>query len=317
MQRHRLSALASLLALTLSLAAPVAPAQILVSDFNLDRIVQVAADGSSATVLVASGAGGLDLPHRSRLGPDGLLYVASAGTDQILRFNASTGVVVDTFAGPGGGALDYPVDLVFRPDGYLYVSSQLTNTILRYDASSGARDIAWSVSHADLVGPSGLVFDDDGHLYVAGRFSNNVVRFDAATGAHELTLANVPSAFGLALAPDGRLLAASGTDGTVLAFSAPAAAAPSRTTLISGLALPVGLELNPPTGELLVANYSGSAVTRHDLTDGALLGPLNTGGLLNGPNFLTAIPEPATASTLAAVAAFVFAATRRRRIRRL
>ncbi|MBC8040575.1 MAG: NHL repeat-containing protein [Opitutaceae bacterium] len=292
-----------------------ADAQVLVSDFNLDRIVRYDADGANPTVLVASSSGGLDLPHRTRIGPDGLLYVSSAGTDQILRYHATTGAFIDVFVGSTNG-LDYPVDFLFRPDGYLYVSSQANSAILRYNATTGVLDAGWSAQHASLSGPSGIVFDDTGHLYVAGRFSNNLLRFDATTGAHQLTFGNVPLAHGLALLPDGRLLVASGQGNTVEAFAAPDSAAPAQSTLVTGLTLPVGLEVDPLTGSLLVASYGSGSISRHALADGTLLGTFGTGDLLSGPNYftvLTAVPEPSATAALFGGAVLVAAASRRRR----
>ena len=294
--------------LLLLAATTTARAQLLVSDFNLHRLVRIETSASapfaatSASVFVSPGSGGLSLPHRSRLGPDGALYVASAGTDQLLRFNANTGAPLGVFAGPSGGALDYPVDFVFRPDGYVYVSSQLTNSVRRFSSSTGALDPLWSASHASLSGPSGLVFDSANRLYVAGRFSNNVVRFDAATGAHQLSFGNVSSAFGLALLPDGRLLAASGATGTVQTFAAPSSAAPAQSTFASGLNVPVGVEFDSVSSTVLVAHYGNGSLTRHAFADGALLGNLVApGGALSGPNYFTLldaapIPEPATAA---------------------
>lgn len=306
------------------IAASPARAQLLVSDFNLHQLVRVETTGPTAgstSVLISPASGGLNLPHRSRLGPDGALYVASAGTDQILRFNASTGAPLGVFAGSSGGALDYPVDFVFRPDGYVYVTSQLTHTVLRYSAATGARDTGWSASHASLSGPSGLVFDAAGRLYVAGRFSNNVVRFDASTGAHQLSFGSVSSAFGLALLPDGRLLAASGA-GTVQAFAAPGSAAPAQSTFATGRSVPVGVEFDSISSTVLIANYGNGALSRHALADGALLGNLVApGGALSGPNYFTVldaapIPEPATATILAglsSLAARFFLRSRRPR----
>jgi DNA-binding beta-propeller fold protein YncE len=288
---------ASLLLAAFATLAANARAQVLVSDFNLDRIVRFEADGSAPTVLVATGSGGLDLPHRSRVGPDGLLYVASAGTDQILRFNATSGAFVDVFAGSGGGLLDYPVDFVFRPDGFLYVSSQLTNSVLRYSVATGARDTGWIAQNNSITGPSGIVFDDAGHLYVAGRFSNNVARFNSATGAHQLTFGSVSSAFGLTLLPDSRLLAASGA-GSLVAFTAPDSASPAQSIFASGFNVPVGIALDSVSGTLLTANYGNGSISRHSVSDCAFLGQfVASGGALSGPNYLTVItpsliPEP-------------------------
>ncbi|MBC8010915.1 MAG: NHL repeat-containing protein [Burkholderiales bacterium] len=297
------------------LLATAAHAQVLVSDYNLARVLRYDADGANSSVLVAPAAGGLDQPHRARLGPDGRLYVASAGSDQILRYDADTGAFIDVFVQADSG-VDYPVDFAFRPDGHLYVSSQGNSSILRYDATTGARDLTWIASSPDLFGPSGLVFDAEGHLYVSGRFSNNLARFDLATGAHQLTFGDVPFALGIVLLPDGRLLAASGHGNTVEAFAAPASVAPAQSTFTTGLSFPVGLELDPLTDTLLVANYTGASISRHALADGAALAAFASGGLLSGPNYFTvltpaAIPEPSACATAASIAALLLASLRR------
>ena len=45
----------------------------------------------AVTTLVEPGAGGLRAPAGMAFGPDGMLYVSSRETRQILRFDASTG----------------------------------------------------------------------------------------------------------------------------------------------------------------------------------------------------------------------------------
>ena len=288
--------------LAMACLATYADAQVLVSDYNLARILRYDADGSNPTVLIAPASGGLDQPHRARIGPDGLLYVASAGSDQILRYHATTGAFIDVFADSATG-LDYPVDFIFRPDGYLYVSSQANSAILRYDSATGALDTGWIAQDASLSAPSGIAFDVAGNLYVSGRFSYNLARFDAATGAHELTFGDVPFALGLALLPDGRLLAASGYDNTVEAFANPGSATPAQSTLVTGLDFPVGLEIDPLTGSLLVANYGNGSISRHALADGTALGFFGEGDLLSGPNYFTVlttatVPEPSATAAL-------------------
>lgn len=303
--------------LLIATLATYADAQVLVSDYNLARILRYDADGGNPTVLITPASGGHDQPHRARIGPDGLLYVASAGSDQILRYQADTGAFVDVFAGSETG-LDYPVDFIFRPDGYLYVSSQANNAILRYNSTTGALDTGWIAQHGSISVPSGIAFDDAGNLYVSGRFSYNLARFDAATGVHELTFGDVPFALGLALLPDGRLLAASGYNNTIEAFATPDSASPVQSTLIPDLAFPVGVEFDPLTGTLLVANYETGTVSRHATADGAALGLFADGGLLNGPNYFTvltpaAVPEPATTAALLGGASLLATVLLRRR----
>jgi len=64
------------------------------------------------------------------------LYVSSSHTDQVLRYNGTTGAFMNVFA--SGGGLDEPLGLVFGPDGNLYVSSGVTDQVLRYNGTTGA-----------------------------------------------------------------------------------------------------------------------------------------------------------------------------------
>jgi DNA-binding beta-propeller fold protein YncE len=88
-------------------------------------------------------------------GPDGNLYVASFGTNEVIRYNGTTGVLIDTFA--SGGGLSGPFGLVFGPDGNLYVSSLFTNEVIRYNGTTGAL-IGTFASGPELNFPFGMTF---------------------------------------------------------------------------------------------------------------------------------------------------------------
>ena len=60
------------------------------------------------------------------------LYVASSGTNQVLKYNAQTGAYVGVAASAG---LARPTDVKFGPDGLMYVLSGGNNRILRFTAS--------------------------------------------------------------------------------------------------------------------------------------------------------------------------------------
>jgi hypothetical protein len=49
----------------------------------------------------ASG-GGLDQPEGLVFGPSGNLFVSSGGTDNVLRYNGTTGAFIDVFASAAG-----------------------------------------------------------------------------------------------------------------------------------------------------------------------------------------------------------------------
>jgi hypothetical protein len=77
---------------------------------------------------------------------DTVVIIASAMTDEILRYDAETGafldvLVRDDLATPDrdeSGGLTSPGHLLLSSDHRLYVASQVTDEILRYDAETGA-----------------------------------------------------------------------------------------------------------------------------------------------------------------------------------
>jgi DNA-binding beta-propeller fold protein YncE len=78
-------------------------------------------------------------------GPDRDLYLASTGTDSILRFDAATGNLAGSFVVPGDAGLSRPEGIAFGPDGNLYVSNSgvfnpqlVPGNVQRYDGASGA-----------------------------------------------------------------------------------------------------------------------------------------------------------------------------------
>jgi hypothetical protein len=46
-------------------------------------------------------------------GPDGNLYVNSIQTDQVLRYNGTTGAFLDAFVSAESGGLNFPTFLIF------------------------------------------------------------------------------------------------------------------------------------------------------------------------------------------------------------
>jgi hypothetical protein len=88
---------------------------------------------------VPDGRGGLSSPFDMAFGPDDNLYVSSAGTDSVLRYNGKTGAFIDAFIPTGSGDLSFPGGLAFGPDGNLYVASvNPPGKLLRYDGHTGS-----------------------------------------------------------------------------------------------------------------------------------------------------------------------------------
>jgi hypothetical protein len=89
---------------------------LLVSDLARHQVVRIhPAQPEQSTVFVAPGSGGLQFPSGMTFGPDGHLYVSSAGSNQVLRFNGQSGAFIDVFSRVPAGALVEPRKLLFVP----------------------------------------------------------------------------------------------------------------------------------------------------------------------------------------------------------
>src|SRR5262245_12056568 len=79
-----------------------------------------------------------------RLCPSGgYLFVDSPNTNNVLRYDETTGAFVDQFVKPNSGGLFSSYNMVLGPDHNLYLSNGLfsqnnkDNNVLRYDGTSG------------------------------------------------------------------------------------------------------------------------------------------------------------------------------------
>ena len=119
--------------------------------------------------------------------PAAQLYLASVGTNSILRYDGATGIFQETFVPGGSGGLSAPnVGLRFGIDNHLYVSSGANNQVLRYHSQSGAFLCAYVASGADsLQTPWGLVFDAGGTLFVSSRGNDRVIKYSRGSATPE------------------------------------------------------------------------------------------------------------------------------------
>ena len=116
-------------------------------------------------------------PQSIIFGPDDNLYVSSFDTDEILRFDGSTGKFIDVFASSGG--LDGPVGMLFDDStSSLFVSSKNSNQIFKYDSKTG--DFLEIFIHNDddvLQKPESLIKGPDNNLYVSSSETNQILQY--------------------------------------------------------------------------------------------------------------------------------------------
>ena len=288
MKRFR-SAVFAVLGLFLALASvPAARADLLVSD--LDTAV-LRYDDSGAFVGVFASGGGLDSPLGLAFGPGGDLFVASNGTDQVLRFDGRTGAFIGVFASDAG--LSEPSGLAFGPDGDLYVATIGLNQVLRFDGDTGAFEGVFA-SGGGLSEPTGLLFRLDlatggSELFVASNGSNEVLRYDNS-GAFVCVAASgggLVGPGGLTFGRDGNLLVSGGDE--VLRFDSETGAFRGVFASGSGLVAPIGLVFGPG-GDLFVSSFDSRQVLRFDGGTGTFEGVFASGGGLGSPTFLIFTP---------------------------
>jgi glucose/arabinose dehydrogenase len=250
----------------------------------------------TTTVLVGAGSGGVDFPAGIAFGPDGNLYVSGHDSDNVLRYDPSTGTFLSTFVPTGSGGLDRPPEILFGPDGNLYVSSYNTDQVMRYDGATGAPLPAPGMTGAvfasggGLDGPCGLAFQG-GRLYVASEINNQVLRYDSSTGAFIDVFVSVGSgglngAHDLLFGPDGNLYVSSQFNNSVLRYNGSTGAFINAFVPCGsgGIAAPVGLSFGPD-GNLYVSGRDSNSVMRYNSTTGAFLDAFVPGGAagLSGP----------------------------------
>ncbi len=239
-----------------------------------------AGTGAFLGSFVPSGEGGLSQPQGLAFGPDGKLYVAAAGTNQIFRYDGKTGAFLDVVVTQANNAgLSGPRGLVFGPDKQLYVSSFNTNQIIRYTLDAKTDLFAGSTIFAttgtapgnDLSGPTSLAFntDDNGNLYVASYNTNEVLRFTGANGTFLSSFLAPPTGGltgpdGLVFGPNGNLFVGSNKTGAVYQFDKNTGVflgtfVPPNSGALNG---PAGLAF-APDGSLYVSSQNTNQVLHY------------------------------------------------------
>ncbi|MFO0968009.1 MAG: Calx-beta domain-containing protein [Gemmataceae bacterium] len=236
-----------------------------------------AAEGSNTLKfldhLVSPGSGSLSTARSSVFGPDGNLYVASADTNSILRYDP-TGEFMDAFVAPGGGGLSSPWDLTFGPDGNLYVSSDGNNEVLSYNGSTGA---FLGVVASGLSTPGGLTFGPDGSLYIANQGANEVLCYNSSGLSSFVTAGSggLSKPRRAVFGPDGNLYVASQGSGQVLRYNGQTGAFIDVFATTGSTSGPIWLQFGTDgylyTTVRTTASGSNTSIDRFNATTGAFV----------------------------------------------
>lgn len=207
-----------------------------VSDLENNRIQHLSVTGQVINQWGSAGTGDgqFDQPRGLAVGVGGDVYVADSNNNRIQRFT-STGTFVSqwTATGGGGGPLSFPVDVETDAAGNVYVANGGSRQVVVYQAdgtyvsSFGQQGIG--DDNADFQFPASIAVDPSGTpIYVSDEQSHRIKKFDAAGGLLDVS------------APHSWI--GSTADG-----------------LFSG---PNGIDIDPVSGELLVADSNNHRIQR-------------------------------------------------------
>jgi streptogramin lyase len=280
--------------LSLLLMAGNASAALLVGDWGnkaggfKDVIMEFESTTGVYQGFFASG-GGLDAPTDMVFGPNGSLYVSSAGSDAVLRYDGGTGAYLGVAT---AGGLDFPWSIAFGSDQNLYVANPLgilANTVLRYDGVTGA---FIDVFASGLSNVRQVRFGPNGNLYVVDNGAKKVVRFDGVSGAPlgDFATSGLIDPHGIAFGPTGDLFVSDQGAKAVLRFDGSSGSL-LGTFATFGLVAPKSLVFGPD-GDLYVADSNQNAVIRYDGATGGFKSVFASGSGLVGPNALAFTPPP-------------------------
>ena len=223
------------------------------------------------------------------------LLVSSRNDDSVLRYDGTTGELIDEFVPAGSGGLNEPgAGITFGADGNLYVTSSDTNEVLRYDGTTGEFiDVFASGQELDI--PDDITFGSDGNLYVSSFRGDEVLRYNGTTGVLIDVFASgeeLDGAQGITFGLDGNLYVSSGNTDEVLRYDSTTGAFIDVFASDGGLNIPNGITFGID-GNLYVSSFGSDEVLRYDGGTGTFIDefvPDGSGGL-NEPSDLTFGPD--------------------------
>lgn len=193
-----------------------------VTDSLNHKLYAVPAGGGVAQPVTLTGVA-LSQPRGLSFGPDGRLYVANAGANNVVAITLTSdtaGTAAEFVSG-----FSMPWGIAFDNRGNCYVSNHRGNSVYRVPVTSepGVTPITYGNvgAFSSIPTPAGLDADASGYLYVADRLTNGVYRINTLAESQQIGFGmNLPTstwvdAEGLFLLTDsGRLLHSNKLDST-------------------------------------------------------------------------------------------------------
>ncbi|HEY9854832.1 MAG TPA: NHL repeat-containing protein, partial [Stenomitos sp.] len=157
-----------------------------ISDASQNKLYKMAAAGPTPAVTAFTVNNvTLSQPRGLCFGPDGLLYVANMGANNVLAIDVSTGNGSVTLSG-----LASPYGVAFDNMGNFYVSNNAGNSVYTVPVTSapGVTPKVYGnlTSFASLPTPGAMTADSSGYLYVADTNSNGLYRINQHAESYQV-----------------------------------------------------------------------------------------------------------------------------------
>lgn len=178
--------------------------EVLISNLNSGRINR---HNSSTGAFIETFAADISGPTRTKIGPDGLLYVLQwGGNGKVIRYSLDV-TMVDEFNDTG---VPQSIGLDWDSSGKLYVSSFQNNQITRFDTEGKRLGVFTASGHTE--GPTNIWFTSNGNLMVNDWKAGTIAVFNTE-GQFVATFATgLSQVEGVSVLDDGSILI--GNDGT-------------------------------------------------------------------------------------------------------
>lgn len=144
-----------------------------VTDYGSEKVWKKSSAGVLQGAFVSTN---LFSPIDLKFGPDGNLWVCNRDTNDVRRFDGTTGAFLGIFA--SGNSLNKTDSFDFGPDGNLYVAGRINNAVFRFNGSTGA--FIDTFINSDLSDPSRVRFFGTSTMSVSGITPDTVVVNSAA-----------------------------------------------------------------------------------------------------------------------------------------